>query len=182
MSGVTSVTLSSNTAGLGGTGFIGGTFPFKLSDMINASEITNLYDQFRILKATLFFKWQGSALDTTQLQTSVLLNPPVVAYYRDYDDNTTPTANEFHERAITKYRRMRPGQLVRIDCTPAVLISAFESVTATAYLPKWRQWIDVADSPTPHYGLKFGWEYPASTAYGNIAVWYQLTFQCKGQR
>lgn len=182
MTGINAVVLTSNVSGLNGTGFVGTSFQFKLSDLINASEFTVLYDQFRILKATLYFQWNAAALDTTQIQTSVLMNPPVIMYHRDYDDATVLTHSEFHERSATKYKRMRAGGITALTVTPAVLAQNFEGATATAYSPKWRQWLDCADSATPHYGMKVGFKYPASTVYGNLAVWYKLTVQFKGQR
>lgn len=182
MTGINAVVLTSNVSGLNGTGFVSTSFNFKLSDLINSAEFTTLYDQFRILKATLYFQWNAAALDTIQIQSSVLLNPPVIMYHRDYDDNAVLTHSEFHERSATKYKRMRAGGITTLTVTPAVLASHFEGATATAYSPKWRQWLDVADAATPHYGMKVGFKYPASTVYGNLAVWYKLTVQFKGQR
>lgn len=180
MTSVTNVVLTSNTTGLGGSGFLAGAATFRLSDLINVSEFTNLYDQFRILKAQVYFKWQGSALDTTQLQTSVLLQRITLSYFPDYDDATLPNASEFHERSTTRYKTISPGRVQVIACKPAVLGLAYESTVANAYTPKWRQWLDMGDNATPYYGMKFGFEYPGLTAMGSVSTWIKLTFQCKG--
>lgn len=182
MTGVGAATLTSNTSGLSSTGFIGGVATFRLSDLINASELTALYDQFRILRATVYFQWQTSPTDTTQLQANVLLNPPILEYFPDYDDNSVPNASEFHERSTTRYKALRPGRATAVSVRPAVLAQMFESSVAAAYSPKWRQWLDMGDNAALHYGLKFGFKYPTSTPYGQVSTWTKLVVQCKGQR
>lgn len=124
---------------------------FKLSDVMNSSEFTNLYDQFRIIGVKVYMDWTpytGGAVVVTDALA------PVVQLFPDYDDAATPTENAFRSRAIVKHFRMNNGTKTYFF-KPAVLGVNYETAVASAYTPKWNTWLDVADSATPHYSLKF---------------------------
>lgn len=178
------ITLSSNANGLGGvSGFVGAGQAYTLNDVVNSAEFNALYDQFRILKVAVHFRWNASSSAGTGFASEYMLNPPNLMSFPDYDDNAAPNAQEFHERATTRMRRLTAGKIVTVYLTPAVLVSGYEAGgISVAYIPKWRQWIDIADITTQHFGLKVGFRYSPNTAYGTVETWYTVSFQCKNQR
>lgn len=176
-----SLLLSNNVLGMLGSGFVTTCLTFRLSKLINVSDFTALYDQYKILKANVYFKWTlSSALTDAQLS-----NPPTLMYIRDYDDNANLTHPQFHERATVKQLRLLPNKIVRVGLRPAVLNKTLKDgtdLTSVSVSPTWNKWLDMGDADTDHYGLKYGINYPTGGLYGSVIVYYELVFACKGQR
>lgn len=171
------IALTSNVAGSNGVGFVGAGFLYRLNNVVNVSDFTNLYDQYKIISVKHHFKWSNIS------QTDdILSNPPVLQYFTDHDDATNPTHLELLERSATRSFAMRPNKVYSIGIRPAVLSEVYRSSVTTGYVPKWGQYLDMGNNDIPHYGLKVGWSYPATTAIGQVVHWVTITFACKGVR
>lgn len=128
------------------------SYTFKLSNLPNYTEFTNLFDRYRINKVSLTFVPNWDSNDANASAGVLAVNPSIYSMI-DYTEDGTPLAlNEFYENP--KCKITRGGKIHKRYFTPAVLGSNFETVTTTAYTPKWKQWLTTDDPATPHYALK----------------------------
>lgn len=160
-------------------GFINASHWFQLNGLVNHTEFTTLYDQYRINKVVLELKWSGAIEDVNERD---LNNPPMLYYVRDYDDATALSENEFRENCRTKTLVLKPSKIYKLVIVPAQLHQVYSSVVSSGYAIKWKQWTDVGNVSVPHYGFKFGVKYPANEAYGTIEVSATYYFSCKNAR
>lgn len=178
--------LTSNTAGETSTGFISGGNSFSMNSgganpascsITNSTEFTNLYDQYRLNKVVLEYKW---SLGNTALggvpADNIMGNPPILYIYNDYDDRVAPTYQEVMEQGRCKKVVLTPNKIVRMSVRPALLTQLFNGGDSL----KWKQWINTNNPIAPHFGQKFGVHYQGSQAYGVLSIIPTFYFSCKG--
>lgn len=134
---------------------------FALDKVTNASELTNLYDQYKINFIEIYMMWSPDymnvATSTTATERSNLVPPSLKVFHiADYDDADSLSKSEFKERAKTKLTLLKPQQVKKIIVKPAVLSQMYETLTSTGYAPKWNVKLDCNDPSVPHYCYKFG--------------------------
>ena len=138
---------------------------FALDKLVNYTELTSLYDQYKINFVEIFMMWSPDylpvATSTTAGERANLIPPSLKIFHLpDYDDADALTKSEFKERAKTRLTLLKPQQRRKIIVKPAVLSQMYETLTSTGYAPKWRVKLDSADPSVPHYSYKFGVEVP----------------------
>lgn len=156
-----------------------GTTTFSLSDVAGSGELVALFDNFRVLKVLYRFV----------LLRDVVAGPagtgqkgiyPRITWKHDFNDSTSINRTQMYQCANMKeafftdnYQKTRWFSL-----RPAMLTQAYESGVATAYAPKWRQWLDTSDQATPHYGIKYNY----SELYDGVSIRMEakLILECKG--
>lgn len=149
-----------------------------INNVINATEFTNLYDQFRIDKLIVRFylKIDPSA------QTAATANVPRLYWYRDYDDDTAPAnLNEIRENARCKVACLSLYKPVSIVMRPNALQTLYASAVASTYKPVFGQWMDVAVPTARHYGIKLGIDDLTNTNY-RVDVEGIVYFSCRQSR
>lgn len=127
-------------------------YAFALANVDNHTELTNLYDYFRIVKVEwLMFPHQGINVQTGATASS---NTGIYfGYYVDYDDASAPTMNDMRQRAITNWCTM--GERLTITVYPRPIISTSTDAQPQNIIANRKQWLDVAAANTVHFGLKF---------------------------
>lgn len=169
---------------------------FQLSALPNVTEFGTLYDMFRINKVIMYIRLitnpdadlalNNRGVSLTTQYGNVCNFFPSIWYCRDYDDANTETLAELRERCKTKQAVLRPDKDIRIAITPAVAAQLYQSATGTAYSAKWKQWVDMSQNTTPHYGLKWCIDnmsiITGSTDYFKVQVRYKYYFTCKDVR
>lgn len=153
-------------------------FQFQLNNLQNFSDLTNLYDQYKITKIIMYLNWSPLAYSTGLNDTSKTpeLVAPMLMYVRDHDDSTPIALSDFKQIGKTKQIRIRPGKQYKIALTPSILTEAYRTGVTTAYLPKYKQKVDMANPDVQHYGIKFGVEKPAiSLGQINVRCKYYVT-------
>lgn len=138
---------------------------FKLSNLVNYSELTSLYDQYKINFVEIYMMWSPDylpiATSTTAGERANLIPPSLKIFHLpDFDDDSAMTKDEFKERAKCKMMLLKPQQRKKIVVKPAVLSQIYETLTSTGYAPKWNIKLDTNDPSVPHYSYKFGVEVP----------------------
>lgn len=129
-----------------------GSYVFKLSDVPGYTEFTALYDMFRINKVLLNIEPTWNATDANS--TSTLTYAPDVHSVIDYNDSANAgSLNELRE--YSTYKRTRQGRCHKRIITPAIQTQAYETLTTSAYTPKFRQWLSTDDATSPHYCIKY---------------------------
>lgn len=123
-------------------------FGFTLGMLPNASDFTNLYDEYRVNKVVIKFIPKFSA---TLQGTGIANYMNQVHTALDYDDSLAlPTATAIQE--ITQYQshRMTMGaRMVTRTVTPKV-----ELTGSSVQAPKAYQWLDCDNTASLHNGVK----------------------------
>lgn len=140
---------------------------FQLVDIPAATELTNLFDQYKI--AGVAYRWCITK-DPMVITSKVY---PRLVLVHDYDDSATPTTNELYQYTnVNEYwfndtKQCTPWRYIK----PARASVEYESATLSSYSPKWSGFIDCNSSTAPHYGLKY--------AYEGLYTGIQMVLQCK---
>lgn len=177
---VSRVVVQGNTDLVGGIGGVTGTadsfiatasqirgaFRFCLSQASNISEITNLFDNYRIVKVKLMF-----ALTVTEATSANSQLPmPIMHYCYDPDDNTMPPSrSSVLENGYCKSRRMEREFSVVV--TPRAQQSVVGGVGGAGGMLPVGNWLDSGSPAIYHYGLKF-WidQFPYASVDNTIGI------------
>lgn len=123
---------------------------FTLSDLPNVTDITNLFDYYKIKGVKLKFMYLSNFNSTTQVPASAL---PMIHYCVDYDDSTSfASENQALERGNIHSRRLDKPFTYYIK--PKANAELYKTATTTGYAIKGSQWIDTNDNTVPHFGFK----------------------------
>lgn len=155
---------------------------FKLNDVPNVSEFTALFDQFKLSYVKLMFKLNQDP----SAQTAVNAFYPTMYHSVDHDDVSAPTSlNDMREHGRTRMTVLRPNRYSVVKIKPSVLfeVSRNSGAGTTTFVPKWRQWVDMAHPDTIHYGLKYALDntFNLNPNY-SLEVQAQYWFQCRDTR
>ena len=155
------------------TQFEAKSLTFSLDKVVNHSELTAMYDQYKINFVEMYVMWSPEEIEVAEsgtVQYRANLVPPSLQLFHlpDYDDDTDLTENEFKERSKCRLTLLKPQIKKKIVIKPAVLSQIYETLTSTGYAPKFNLKLDCADSNIPHYAYKFGVKTPANSTSGQI--------------
>lgn len=147
-----------------------GATDFRLNQLPNIADFTNLFGQYRInkIKLTMTLNQDQSA------QTSTNAVFPRLYVQNNYLDATPPSdANELRQSPNTKQISMRSGKMYTFWIKPAVASYLYVSATSSGYTPRWNTWIRSSDSTLPHYGFKWAVENLIQNVY---SIAFEATF------
>lgn len=136
---------------------------FSLSETINASELTALYDQYQVCGVKIMFKLMNNpdAAITVPMSSGANYSNnlyPKLWFSRDYDNISTETVDELRQRNTTKCKVMRPNSMISFYVRPAIRNQVYLDGVTTATSPIWKQWLDCSNSTVPYYGIKFSFD------------------------
>lgn len=160
------VQLAANAAGEKAVGF-----NFNLLDCVASSELTRLYDQYRIDYVTVQVTWSPKNVNQTNFNVGPnLMSCPVMYYSKDYDDSVIPlTLTAFKERGNLRSVRISPLRKYKIHVKPAVQNAVIRDATTVpptlSTNPVWNKKLDCAAADIPHIGLKMLFDYAAGTIW-----------------
>lgn len=158
---------------------------FHLDLLQNYTEITNLYDQYKIKWIKLHMEWSPLVpipYDTANAWSSSGAHNPIVYFKRDYDDSGVASETDLKQSNQTRVMRLHPNRDQTIFLRPAILYQIYEGATSTGYAPKWRQRVDCGDPTVPHYGLKILFKCPPGVNYGTVNFRIQYAIECYNTR
>jgi len=135
------------------------SFEFALNSLYSYSEFTTLFDKYRLDKAIVYIQMINNPNSTWPPNTSGGVNNntnfyPKMWYINDHDDSSTTTIAAIKERVGVKCCVMKPNVVKKITIKPACAVQLYKTAVASGYGPKYGQYIDMANSEVPHYGLK----------------------------
>lgn len=161
----------------------GGAFQFMLSHVSNVSEITNLFDNYRIKNVIVKVMPQFNSSDVLIGATGYAALP-TMHYTIDQDDATIPSnRTAVLENSYCKSVRLdRPFSIV-IKPRAQNVIATTAGAASGGMLPS-GQWLDSATQTVPHYGLKFwmdDWNTVTSASPSQPCVKFIVTYtlECK---
>jgi len=126
---------------------------FTITDAANSSELSNLFDTYRLT----YIKYRWVATRSTDWATTTTLRgyDIRITWCHDFNDSSTISRLALMQRSNLRecYLNQNKMQSKWYSLKPAVLTQMYESTTTSAYAPKWKQWLDTND-PAPHYSIK----------------------------
>lgn len=143
-----------------------GAFRFCLNQASNISEITNLFDNYRITKVKLMFAMSATEATSGNSQ----LPMPIMNYCYDPDDNSVPPSrSSVLENGFCKTRRLE--RTFSVVVTPRAQQSVVGGVGGAGGVLPVGTWLDSGSSSIYHYGLKF-WidQFPFASSDNAIAL------------
>lgn len=157
------------------------------------SEITALFQEYRILKARAnFYNLALQAITTNPQNVTTGVNGPTPMMYVAYDPNDASapgTALEVQAFANNKFCNMlntqpgRNGAIMSYTFKPKIAVPVFQGLTnPSGYFSKFGQWISTDYNKVEHYGLKvFTDAVIVGTAnYYQVEIDMEIWFQCRG--
>lgn len=145
----------------------------------NVSELSALYDQYRIDKITLRIDVPLGVADS-YIASGVVY--PQIYYVLDRDDATSFAKND-----LLQYPQLRVHNFntsgykpFQVEFAPTPLRDIAGTGVATSYSPmNSAPWIRTTELTTPHYGLKLFFDDFGTSAntnlYLNFTIWYQMS-------
>lgn len=154
---------------------------FQLSDLPNYTQLTNLYDQYRILAVKCEFVPRTPPVQYYGV-SAISSSAPTLYTAIDLDDVTTPTANSLLSHESVKFHGaftpMSTGKYVRW-LRPACATEMYQTGGFGGYGAKTGQWIDTTSSSVQHYGIKWWIATVATTPayYYDVVFTYYMEFK-----
>lgn len=138
------------------------SFVFRLSDVDNVSEYTNLFENYRIIGVSLTFRLMTNPDSNNFLNSTVFTQGanfyPKLWWTFDNDDGSPLTVAQIRERNASKCRILYPNKFVKVYVSYPRPVDEISGNTATTVVaaPKglWMRTGTTNDVDTPHYGLK----------------------------
>lgn len=157
-------------------------FSFQLSDLPNYTQLTQLYDQYRILAVKAEFIPRTPPIQYYNGTASQSGSAPVLYTAIDLDDTISPTSGSLLSHESVKCH----GAFTPMSCNkyvrwlrPACAVELYQTGGFGGYGARTNQWIDTTSSSVQHYGLKW-WVATAATTpayYYDIVFTYYMEFK-----
>lgn len=100
------------------TSGIGAALKFRLSDVTNSTEMTNLFDLYKITGVLVTFRLMDNPDSTNYVNSTTFTQGmnfyPKLWYCIDKDDGTAPTGATIRERAGARCVILRPDRFVKV--------------------------------------------------------------------
>lgn len=136
------------------------SFTFALSDLVNMSQYTTLFDMYRIDRVVVKvfpianFVSQESTQSAVQSATGGWLH-----WAQDYDDATLPTASDVGIDSLRQHKAYKMCNIHKSSCLtqrirPRMAMAAYGTGAFTSYTNVKPNWIDSNSPGVAHYGLK----------------------------
>jgi len=151
---------------------------FQLRDIPNLSEFVGLFDSYMITGVMLQFKLidnPDSAYPTNGTSSSATINNrnffPTIWYAPDHDDNNQASLAQLKEFERVRHKVLYPNRETNIMLRPTTLTQLYRSSTTTGYAENnRRQWLDMANTDIPHYGVKCVFDFEGLAPEGSYRI------------
>lgn len=156
-----------------------GAISFALSDLANYTELTALYDQYRIMEVRVQFAPLAASFGESTSSSAY----PTVFTVIDMDDDALPASIDVLKQYDTCQVTPNGSAFERIIHPRSALAAYSGTFTSYAQSP-YGQWLDIASPGILYYGLKWGAS-PVTTASGSFQLYSitcTYTVQCKSTR
>lgn len=184
------VTLGLNATTLDANGNLLSTHTntFQVSDIPQILSYSKLFEYYKIDKIVVTYRYKCAGVPgayiANPLNTQIFqeINPTIL-FKVDHNDAVAQTVADLKQSARLKEKQLTNSMPnFTITLKPAVQSEAYKSLTASTYIPKWNQWLSMADTTVPHYGLKMQIQCPAPQAnynYGSLFIQKKIYFSVK---
>lgn len=124
-------------------------FKFRFDQMLNANELSVLFDRYRLLNAHVM-------LHNNSANTNGGFPTPWVEYITDHDDAVAPTPAFMREKMGCKNKYFTASRnRISLGCKPVPSTQIYNNGVTTAYgVPRVSPYINMSYTGTEHYGIK----------------------------
>lgn len=132
-----------------------GAIEFRLNELPNYTEFTNLFDKYRIKGVSIALVPRVTSYDANPNAT--LVAQPMIHTAVDYNDSTAP-ANSVELMQYDTYKCTVGSQIHRRYFSPRVSNTVFRTALSSAYsMGSNKQWLDctTGGADLPHFCLKW---------------------------
>jgi len=166
-----------------------GAVTTSFSQLVQSSDFSGLFDQYRIQKVILTFQLITNVDAPTVTNSTSTTNPtnwfPKLWYIPDYDGGADETIASIKERQGVRCKIMRPNSTIRISYTPKCRVLTYSTASSTGYSPRNIK-IDMTDTNVEHFGLKYVVDTnqvdPNDSYPFKFIIEQKLVFTCYGVR
>nr|UZT54551.1 MAG: capsid protein [clictolig virus 1] len=135
---------------------------YTLSDVINQTDFTFLFDHYQIKKVKHIFRISAYAVSGAvgagvATQADNLLTMPTVYWIQDQDDASVTNASDIRERMGHRSKQLTPERPVTITVYPRMDTAVYNAGTlalSAAAIGGSRTWLDCANPQIQHNGLR----------------------------
>lgn len=178
-----SVSIGSIGANAGtGEAYWAGTF--SLAQLPGYNDFTTLFDRYKItfVQLQFYLKYDPASGVADPGTNQANATHPCMYIIKDYDDANAPTSiNELRQHAKCKQIILNGTKIIKYNIRPATLTETYRTGVTSTYSPNWKQWVDMANTDTPYYGVKFAVENMFGTNQ-TIQIRATYWFECKDTR
>lgn len=123
---------------------------FRMSQLINSTDITNLCDAYKLRYISI-----GVTYQSTQASVGGTSIMPNLTWVQDHDDGVAPTSvNQLREKMGSKFRAFGFNKVLKIGVQPKVADTIFNTGILNAYAVPKPQWINSTYPDVEHYAIK----------------------------
>lgn len=135
---------------------IGGVQVFKLADLPNYTDFTNLFEEYMITGIKLSFTIRRSVQTQSTGATNSFATHPHLYYNIDItgNDMVATNVNNMLEQPNTKRVRLQDDRSTGIYLQPRTSNTVYQTGITPAYAVNRMQWVSTAYPSVPHYGVK----------------------------
>lgn len=146
----TNAVLGTPTLGMNGSFDIPFAMNFRISDIINYSDVVTLADRYRI-KGVYVRLIPNFTMNGVQS----LYNYPSCQWIVDNDDATPPTVAQLREKMGVKTKTFKPGQYIGMKVKfPKFEGTVQDNTGTTNAIVMGNKWLNSSSVNVPHYGIK----------------------------
>lgn len=126
------------------------SFQFKLNQLQNYSEISNICDKYKIIRAQVLI----SGYNANPMGNAA--NLPYIEYEVDHNDASVPSISEIDQINRLKTRGFNQRGQMTLTCSTVPVDQVYNaaSVTSAYATPNRPQFIDSLYTGVPHYGIR----------------------------
>lgn len=165
---------------------IAGTQSFKLADVPDVTDFTNLFSQYKLMGVT-----QQMYTSATNTDNTTAGNRQCMFMYKANPTGQTPVLTEeyFLTSQTSKTRTLvsGSGRPVRLSIPLKIHSALYGGVVTTSYAPRQPTFLDMEDTTVPHFGYQFRFQPvyngagdPMPSLYIKIITTYRIA--CKEVR
>jgi len=124
---------------------------FQLNQLMNSTDITNLADRYRIVKAVVRLHCNYNQTGNVNVGGT-----PWIEYFTDHDDSQVPAIAAVRERMGVKTKYFTSSKpAIKMLCRPRFADTIYRAGVASAYgIGNRREYINSAYPDVEHYGIK----------------------------
>lgn len=141
--------------------FKAGEIRTSFSQLVQHTDFTALFDQYRINKVTLTVQMINNPDANNYINAQGVAPPvnttnwyPKLWYIFDADGGSDETISSIKERQGVKCRILMPNKTIKISWRPMCRVLTYSTATSTGYSPKNIK-VDMTDTNVEHFGLKY---------------------------
>lgn len=136
--------------GAAGTYSIPFSMTFRMDQIINSTDITNLCDQYKLRYFKVRMTYQS-----TQASVGGLAIMPNLTWIQDHDDNVVPpSVNALREKMGSRNVSFGFNKYIKIGVVPKCADTVFNNGITSAYSVPKSLWLNSTYAGVEHYGIK----------------------------